>query len=223
MRVDSRRFPTDFPPSGLNVDGVPTGGWWNYGGIQREVYLRRVDTVDFKRSTCAPARCGACNARVSVSVDLRNVTGGSKRVSVTGRFGDHTAAARHARHRGRRDRAASRRRSRPQPAAVVTGEPDLYDVSLTVRAGSRRVAATCCAAASGRSRSSNGHLVLNGQHLNFRGVGMHEDSKEQGFAIDNAVREQIATEAKALGATVLRTHYPMHPYTARARRPRSGF
>ena len=60
---------------------------------------------------------------------------------------------------------------------------------------------------------SNGHLVLNGQNLNFRGVGMHEASQEEGFAIDNGVRERIVNEAKALGATVLRTHYPMHPYT----------
>ena len=37
-RVDSRRKITDFPPAGLNTDGVPTGGWWNYSGIQREVY-----------------------------------------------------------------------------------------------------------------------------------------------------------------------------------------
>ena len=40
VRVDSRRKVTDFPPAGLNTDGVPTGGWWNYSGIQREVYLR---------------------------------------------------------------------------------------------------------------------------------------------------------------------------------------
>ena len=54
--------------------------------------------------------------------------------------------------------------------------------------------------------------MLNGQYLNFRGVGLHEASQEEGFAIDDNVRTKIATEAKALGATVLRTHYPMHPY-----------
>ncbi len=43
IRVDDRRFPTDFPPSGLSTTGVPTGGWWNYGGLLREVYLRKID------------------------------------------------------------------------------------------------------------------------------------------------------------------------------------
>ena len=39
VRVDSRRKITDFPPARPEHDGVPTGGWWNYSGIQREVYL----------------------------------------------------------------------------------------------------------------------------------------------------------------------------------------
>ena len=47
----------------------------------------------------------------------------------------------------------------------------------------------------------------------LRGVGLHEDSKAEGFAIDNARRDQLVNEAKELGATVLRTHYPLHPYT----------
>ena len=47
VRVDNRRHPTDFPPSGLSTTNLPTGGWWNYGGILREVYLRKVDRIDF--------------------------------------------------------------------------------------------------------------------------------------------------------------------------------
>ncbi len=54
VRVDSRRKITDFPPAGLNTDGVPTGGWWNYSGIQREVYLRKLDTVDFQKVQVRP-------------------------------------------------------------------------------------------------------------------------------------------------------------------------
>ena len=35
--------PTDLPPIGLQRrSNQPTGGWWNYGGMLREVYLRRV-------------------------------------------------------------------------------------------------------------------------------------------------------------------------------------
>jgi beta-glucuronidase len=48
--------------------------------------------------------------------------------------------------------------------------------------------------------------------VNFRGVGVHEDTRAQGFAVDNAFRDKLVAEARAVGATVLRTHYPMHPY-----------
>ena len=61
--------------------------------------------------------------------------------------------------------------------------------------------------------SSDGHLILNGARVNLRGVGVHEDSKEQGFAVDNAFRQRLVAETKAVGATLMRTHYPMHPYT----------
>ena len=39
VRVDNRRTAADLPPG-------PGGGWWNYGGILREVYLRAVQTAD---------------------------------------------------------------------------------------------------------------------------------------------------------------------------------
>jgi beta-glucuronidase len=39
LRVDSRRDRTSMPPG-------PSGGWWNYGGILREVYLRPVVGLD---------------------------------------------------------------------------------------------------------------------------------------------------------------------------------
>ena len=35
---------THWRPAAFN--GYGTGGWWNFGGILREVYMRRVDTVD---------------------------------------------------------------------------------------------------------------------------------------------------------------------------------
>src|SRR3954464_5302447 len=82
IRVDSRRLPTDFPPSGLNADGVPTGGWWNYGGIQREVYLQRMDTVAVAGVQVRPVlSCAGCAAKVKAKVTLRALKA-SPRVSV---------------------------------------------------------------------------------------------------------------------------------------------
>src|SRR5262245_52588771 len=200
VRVDSRRFPTDFPPSGLNTDGVPTGGWWNYGGIQREVYLRRVDTVDWKSVHVRPQlSCGSCSARVSVSVDMRNATGSAKRITVSGRFGNQTLRLG---TRGVPGGGIARFQTAitvRKPRLWSPATPNLYDVSLTARSGSRKVAGYVLRSGIRSIKVSNGRLVLNGQYLNFRGVGLHEASQEEGFAIDDGVREKIATEAKALG------------------------
>jgi beta-glucuronidase len=59
---------------------------------------------------------------------------------------------------------------------------------------------------------SGGRLYLNGKLLVVRGVGYHEDVRERGAALTNADREWLVDEAKALGSTVMRTHYPPHPY-----------
>ena len=54
VRVDSRRQKFDIPPLSQHRTGAFEGGWWNYNGILREVYLRRVDTFDFATSSSAP-------------------------------------------------------------------------------------------------------------------------------------------------------------------------
>src|SRR3954454_18782390 len=88
VRVDSRRLTRDFPPAGLNADGVPTGGWWNYSGIQREVYLRKLDEADFQKVLVRPLLpCASCPATVQMRIDLRNVGAARRPFSITGRFG----------------------------------------------------------------------------------------------------------------------------------------
>jgi beta-glucuronidase len=56
-------------------------------------------------------------------------------------------------------------------------------------------------------------LLLNGRTLNVRGVGLQEDSRSLGFAITNQIRDQQIAWTRELGATLLRAHYPLHPYT----------
>ena len=46
IRVDNRRTNADIPRGYERPNGRPGGGWWNYGGILREVYLRSFESVD---------------------------------------------------------------------------------------------------------------------------------------------------------------------------------
>ena len=125
VRVDSKRRVTDFPPAGLNTDGVPTGGWWNYSGIQREVYLRKLDTVDFRKVLVRPVLpCG----------DLRRDDPGPDQPQE--RHPPRTAGDDHGQvrqpepaagdedDRPRRDHGVRGQHHRPQPAPVGAGQPE---------------------------------------------------------------------------------------------------
>ena len=122
VRVNNRRFPTDFPPSAFSPLGVPTGGWWNYGGLLREVYLRKIDRIDFNSVQIRPnLPCAACAATVDYKVVVRNYSPTAQKVRLTGRYGARKvnlgtrnvgpSAVRHV-HEGAADRPS---------AAVVAG------------------------------------------------------------------------------------------------------
>jgi beta-glucuronidase len=211
VRVDSRRLPTDFPPSGLSSRGSATGGWWNYGGIQREVYLQKLDTVEFDKVRVLPRTSGN-SATIDFTIALENVTGSARRVGAIANFG------------GRRVGLGTRRLKRGQtqlfkgrvrisnPQLWSPKRPYLYPVRISAVSGGRTVGTYSLKSGIRSIRVRSGRLYLNGTKLNLRGVGVHEDNRTQGFAVDNAWRDRLVAETKALGATTLRTHYPLHPY-----------
>jgi glycosyl hydrolase family 2 len=214
IRVDSRRKQTDFPPSGLSIVGKPTGGWWNYGGLLREVYLRKINDIDFNTVMVRPELpCATCAATVTYRVTLRNYATHPRRVSVTARFGARHVAIGTATIGAKRFATLTRRITIPKPHLWSPADPFLYDASLRASSGGRQVQRYTLRTGIRSIKVVNGHLFLNGAPMNFRGVALHEDSRLQGFAIDNKTRNQQLAWVKELGATVIRSHYPLAPYT----------
>ena len=215
VRVDNRRYPTDFPPSGLNLKGVPTGGWWNSGGILREVYLRKVDRIDFSTVQVQPSLpCTTCSATVLVRATVRNFDDRSQRVRVAGLFGSQRLALGTASVGPRHFATFTTRIRVRKPRLWSPASPSLYKLRLTAQVGSGagHSVQTWYSETGIRSiKVVGGRLYLNGRPLHFRGVGLHEDSLTKGFAIDNATREKMIAAAKELGATLIRSHYPLHP------------
>jgi beta-glucuronidase len=212
VRVDNRRLKTDFPPSGLTGSGDPAGGWWNYGGLLREVYLQRVDRIDVTSVVVRPElACATCAASVLARVVVRNYGDRAARVRVTGSFGGR-ALNLGRRRVGARSFASFQTRLRvARPRLWSPASPYLYPARFTVRDGSRRVLGYKLNSGIRSITVAGGRLMLNGNAVNLRGVGLHEDDPVKGFAIDSARRAQIAAQAKELGATVIRSHYPLHP------------
>jgi beta-glucuronidase len=214
VRVDSRHGTTDFPVGGLTSTGTPTGGWWNYSGIQREVYLQRIDTLAWGDVQVRPVLpCSRCAARIDAKVSLVNATGRAQRVTVTGTYGGKALRLGTKRIAAEDGQTFTGRLRIAHPLLWSPASPHLYPVHLTVRANGRKVAGYDLHSGIRSIKVVNGRLMLNGSYLNLRGVGLHEDSKAQGFAIDDARREELLKAAKELGATVIRTHYPLAPYT----------
>jgi beta-glucuronidase len=219
LRVSDAHRQTDLPPvSRLGPKGI-VGGWWNYGGLLREVYLRRVETIDFDSVQVLPKlACATCDARVSYSVVVHNYAPSAQRVAVSTRYGAVTARL------GQHTIAAGASAtfvgelSVVRPLLWLPSAPHLYHVSLEARAGP--VGATSLVARahyvleSGIREVSviDGHLYLNYQPLHVRGVGLIEDSPTAGAALSPAQQLALITRAKALGATMIRSQYPLSAY-----------
>ncbi|MEX2195862.1 MAG: glycoside hydrolase family 2 TIM barrel-domain containing protein [Thermoleophilaceae bacterium] len=209
VRVDGRETRTDLPPSSR------PRGWWNHGGILREVYLRRVAALDLADLQVI-ARRGS-PAQVEVEGMVRNATGATRRLeveravlagpdgtrtNVTGAFDDGRRLG-----RGRLGRLRGSF-SIPDPREWSPDAPNLYrlDVRLaggqltTVRFGIREWAV-----------NEQGQATLNGRPLSLRGASFHEETLNRGGALRPREHEQIVAQLQAVGADFTRAHYPPHP------------
>jgi beta-glucuronidase len=214
VRVDSRRTSTDLPPGRLSPrTGLPTGGWWNYGGILREVYLQRLDRLQIESALVTPRlRCTTCDATTVFRARVRNVSSTRRRATLTGTFGDDRVrlGARTLRPGQVRSFRGSLRVA--DPHLWSPRDPHLYPAAVEARVGGRLVGRWSMRTGVRSVDVQDGRLRLNGQPVQLRGVGLHEDTAAQGFAVDNTFRRWLVDRTKELGATMLRTHYPMHPY-----------
>ena len=163
-----------------------------------------------------PRSLRACTLRAGQGHRPATCKGSAERVRVTGRFGS------------KRLNLGTRRPLRQRGHAVVhdhdpgaraaklwsPARPYLYPVKLKATVGRARGQQLPAADRHPLDpRPGDGRLLLNGKRVNLRGVGVHEESQAQGFAVDNAFRSRLVSEVKAVGATLMRTHYPLHPYT----------
>ena len=213
VRVDSRRSEAAIPPLGVRDGGKYVGGWWNYAGILREVYLRKVDTFDMVNVYARPRLdCPTCDARIYVRTIVSNMervparaelsaTVGGKRI----RFTPKTIGARgfHL-FRGSAGIAS--------PRLWSPEDPHLYTVELEVSLDGQVVQRyTQRTGIRSIERDDNGRMLLNGRHLTLRGASVHEEDPVRGAALrPDEIRTNFSL-LRELGANMTRSHYPMHP------------
>lgn len=218
VRTDNRRLPTDFPPTTYTRTNEPRGGWWNYGGIVREVYLQRVDRIDLERVVVRPSvPCPTCPVSVRLITMVRNVSSRTQRVRVRANFGGLAVRMGTVALAPGRRRTLSRRIPVSGPHLWTPQTPFLYPVRFAASAGSGRdglrPAASYTVHTGLRSIRvrADGRLLLNGLPVNLRGVAIHEDLPGKGPAWTDADRLQTIRQIKDSGSTLVRSHYPLSP------------
>jgi beta-glucuronidase len=216
VRVDNRRLPTDFPPTTFTRTNEPRGGWWNYGGIVRDVELRRVDRVRFDRVIVRPSvPCPSCRVTARLITVVRNVSSSRKRVRVRANFGGLGVRMGTVTLRPGGRRTLSRRIPVAAPRLWTPSTPYLYPVVFSAAAGSRgRLTAAARYTVHTGLRSitvRSGRLMLNGLPVNLRGLAIHEDLPGKGPAWNEQDRVQAIRQVKDAGATLVRSHYPFSP------------
>jgi len=217
VRTDNRRLPTDFPPTTYTRTNEPRGGWWNYGGIVREVSLQRIDRIDLERVVVRPSvPCPTCPVSARLITAVRNDSSRRQRVRVRANFGGLGVRMGTVAIAPGRRRTLSRRVPVTAPHLWTPATPYLYPVTFSASAASRgalrRVAryTVHTGLRSVRVRA-DGRLLLNGLPVNLRGVAIHEDLPGKGPAWTDADRSQTIAQIKDTGSTLVRSHYPLSP------------
>jgi beta-glucuronidase len=207
VRVDDRRTAADLPSG-------PGGGWFNFGGLQREVYLRSVQRVDMSPVVVRPILpCPTCAAKIEDQVSVQNPTASPQTVDLQGtygsaklNFGGRTIPA----HSTWTAHSAV---SLPHPHLWAPNDPYLYRATLTVSDAAGRKLEGYSTESGIRSIKvmPNGQLDLNGRALNLRGFSIHEQNIQTGAALSSAQMANLINWDRELGGGIIRAHYPLNP------------
>ena len=207
IRVDDTRGLGDIPPG-------PTGGWWNFGGLLREVYLRSVQRADLQTVQVRPILpCPSCAALVQEQAEVRNVTGTAQIVRLRGAFGSLAldfGTARIAPHGTWTARAQVLVR---RPQLWAPGHPSLYKATLTLadQHGQALGGYTTYTGIRTIQVTPDGRLTLNGRLLNLRGTFIHEQNVVSGAALSPAQLATLIGYERMVGSEMIRSHYPLNP------------
>jgi beta-galactosidase/beta-glucuronidase len=179
--------------------------WFNFGGINREVTIRRLGASEIDAPGVQTQLVGG-RPNVTVTVRVHN-RGGARVLVPEGRLGTvplHFGAVRLA-----AGRAAWVR------AHVQLGRADLWwpgrgrlhtlrvsvpgESGYVARVGVREV------------RAQDGRLYLNGRRLELRGASIQEDAAGEGDALSGREMDAIVDRLRRIGANVTRAQHALSP------------
>ncbi len=220
VKVSSLRSSSDLThwrPAAFN--GFGTGGWWNFGGLLREVYVRPVEGADIENVMALPKVGKSLHgpARVVVKVRARNLARKERKLAFVmtargpgfkGRFTPKPEGV--AGGGARRDLRFSF--VIPNPRLWQPGRPSLYSLEVGAGAKGKRLSTYRLAfGVKNLQKTRDGRLLLNGRQLRLRGASIIEDDPGTGGASTPGVRSGLLRYLRRLHATATRSQFPLHP------------
>jgi beta-glucuronidase len=213
VQVSSLRGRTDLThwrPAAVN--GYGTGGWWNFGGLLREVYVRHVDTVDVEQVLVQPRlRKLRGPAKVEVVTKVRNISSRDRDVTLVLNVAGERMVMDPQTVAARSTRELENSFEISKPSLWQPGRPALYDLTVSAYVKGERKSSYRVRFGVKKLDVRGGRLLLNGKRLNLRGASIHEDDIREGGALSQRTRQLLVNRLRNLGGTVTRSHYPLHP------------
>lgn len=183
--------------------------WFNYGGLHREVTLRRLAGVEVLAPSVS-TRLEPGVARVRISVRVRNVAPARRRVPVSGRLGrvgrDLPFRMRTVELASGESAIVTRDVAIRDPVLWSPASPALWELRVAAGDGAWRARVGLR-----ELRVRRGRILLNGAPLVMRGASLHEDAPPRGDALRPADQDRLVAQLRALGANATRAQHPLDP------------
>jgi beta-glucuronidase len=214
VRVDNRRAGTDIPRGYERPNGRPGGGWWNYGGILREVYLRSFEGVDVESVRVRTELSDSQRrAWLRFRVGLENSGDEAARFRLFTTVGDVQHLPLEQITVGAGDtKFISYTIPVDDPRVWQPGAPELYPVRVEADENGRTLAGYRLHVGIREIRvTDDGLLLINGRRARLFGSDMHEQHPRRGAALRPRDRRRDMQLVGDLGARIIRSHYPLHP------------
>ena len=183
--------------------------WFNFGGINRGVSIRRIGESELMHPVMQTRLAGGA-ARVDLRVHLHN-NGAARSLGARGTLtrGDRRIAfefpAEEIRKEGTEVLETSLKVD--DPALWSPGTPNLWELAIEVpgeatyraRVGLREV------------RAKGTRLLLNGTPTKLRGASIHEDVFGRGDGLRPIDQDRMVAQLKAINANATRSQHPLDP------------
>lgn len=186
-------------------------GWFNFGGINREVTIRPLGNAEVLTPNIQTRLRGDGAAVVDLRVVVRN-NGAARTITPTGslRAAGRTTpfGLRGVRVAAGGTRTLHHRFVVQHPLLWSPDKPWLYDMHIAAGAGSSGWQAAVGLRQLGWDR---GRLEVNGRPIVLYGASLHEDVKRRGDAITAADADRIVRRLGRIGANATRALHPLNP------------